>query len=186
MFLTLFAVRAYNIKNTISLAAELEIKTVTIHTARTRFTAANTPDGIEYPAPDLPGARERILRQIYEILPFAEQHRVCIAVENLFLPSGTAKFITSIITSYNSPYLGFCYDSGHALLMESLPGKNFADIPEWIRIGWENNTVTPQECQLDLMLDHVVTCHLHDNNALSDQHLLPGSGVATGRRSSAS
>ena len=166
-----------SVKNSVTLAAELGAKTVAVHTARTRFVAANSPNGVEYLSVDLPQAKERISRQLDELLPFAEKHGVILAVENLFLPSSTGEFLNTIIPAYKSPYLGYCYDSGHALLLEDQPGKNFADIPEWIRLGWEDNSVIAQGNQLDIMLENIVTCHLHDNDGLSDQHKLPGLGI---------
>ena len=71
-----------------------------------------------------------------------------------------------------------CYDSGHALLVESQPGKKSEDIAEWIRCGWDDDTVVFLDDQLDRMLNQVVTTHLHDNNGKNDQHLAPGDGLA--------
>ena len=167
-----------SIKKSIAAAAELGARTVTVHTSRTRLIGDRAPGGVEYPSVDLPRAGECICRQLDMLLPFAEKMQVIIAVENLFLPSATAEFLNTVMKQYNSPYLGFCYDSGHALLLEDFPGKDFGRIPEWIRCGWENDSVTPQSNLLDAMLENIVTCHLHDNNAFEDQHLLPGCGIA--------
>ena len=166
-----------SIKKSIAAASELGARTVTVHTSRTLLTGERAPGGVEYPSVDLPRAKSCICRQLDILLPYAEKMQVVIAVENLFLPSSTGDFLNTVIKEYDSAYLGYCYDSGHALLLEDHPGKNFADIPEWIRIGWEDDTVTAQGCQLELMLENIITCHLHDNNGLADQHNLPGEGI---------
>ena len=174
-----------SVKKSIAAAAELGARTVTVHTSRTRLIGDRAPGGVEYPSVDLPRAGECICRQLDVLLPFAEKMQVIIAVENLFLPSSTADFLNTVMKKYDSQYLGFCYDSGHALLLEDFSGKDFGKLPEWIRCGWENDSVTPQSGQLDAMLENVVTCHLHDNNALDDQHFLPGCGVADWEKISA-
>ena len=172
----LFAVDS--IKKSIAAAAELGARTVTIHTSRTLLTGERAPGGVEYPFVDLPRAGECICRQLDMLLPFAEKMQVVMAVENLFLPSSTADFLNTVMKQYNSPYLGYCYDSGHALLLEDFPGKDFGEIAGWIRCGWQDDTVIPQGNQLDGMLENIVTCHLHDNNGIGDQHERPGCGIA--------
>ena len=172
----LFAVDS--VKKSITAAAELGARTVTVHTSRTRFTGERALGGVEYPAADLPRARDCICRQLDMLLPFAEKMQIIIAVENLFLPTSTGDFLNTVMKEYASPYLGFCYDSGHALLLEDHSGKDFGEIAGWIRCGWEDDTVVPQGNQLDAMLENIVTCHLHDNNGIGDLHILPGSGIA--------
>lgn len=167
-----------SIKKSIAAASELGARTVTVHTSRTLLTGERAPGGVEYPSVDLPRAKSCICRQLDILLPYAEKMQVVIAVENLFLPSSTGDFLNTVIKEYDSAYLGYCYDSGHALLLEDFPGKNFEDIALWIRCGWENDRVIPQENQLDAMLENTVTCHLHDNNGIGDQHVLPGYGIA--------
>ena len=167
-----------SIKKSIAAASELGARTVTVHTSRTLLTGERAPGGVEYPSVDLPRAKSCIGRQLDILLPYAEKMQVVIAVENLFLPSSTGDFLNTVIKEYDSAYLGYCYDSGHALLLENFPGKNFEDIAGWIRCGWENDCVIPQGSQLDAMLENIVTCHLHDNNGIGDLHVLPGLGIA--------
>ena len=52
----LFAVDS--VKKSITAAAELGARTVTVHTSRTRFTGERALGGVEYPAADLPRSRK--------------------------------------------------------------------------------------------------------------------------------
>lgn len=165
-------------RKTLNGAADLGIRTVTFHTARTRLINDYAPASGAIADVDLDGARSRIMRQLEIVVPEAEKLGVMIAVENLFLPSSAADFIAPIVREFNHPNLGLNYDSGHALLLEKMPGKNPAQIAEWIQIGWADSKVTLQDDQLDAMLDQVVTAHLHDNMGIDDEHLLPGDGAA--------
>lgn len=163
---------------TIDIAGSLGITTLTIHAGRTRRTGEFAKDYGLFPTADLPAAEKRICQALDILIPAAEKNNIILALENLFLQSCTADFLTPIVEKYNHPNLGMCYDSGHALLVEAQPGKVSDDIAEWIRIGWDDDTVVFQNDQLDRMLNQVVTTHLHDNNGKNDQHLAPGSGVA--------
>ena len=57
-----------------------------------------------------------------------------------------------MLGAYTSEDLGFCYDSGHALL------DNRRDI-------------------LEAFLDRVLLVHLHDKYGTNDDHYLPGRGI---------
>ncbi len=159
-------------------AAELGAKTITFHCSRTRLVKNMAPPGGPIEEVNLSGAKSRILHELEILLPEAEKYHVMIALENLFLPSSTAVFLKSIIKELPHPFLGLNYDSGHALLLEQQIYKKPSDIAEWIQIGWADDTVVFQPDQLDEMLNHVITAHLHDNHGKSDEHLMPGDGIA--------
>ena len=163
-------------------AAELGVKIVTMHTARTRLTGPFAPASGPVENLDLPGAVDRTLRQLERLIPEAEKLGIIIALENLFLPSSYAAHLMQIITKARHANLGLCYDSGHALIVENVPGKTPDMIESWIACGWENDTVTFQEDQLDIMLPEVVTTHFHDNDGTGDLHILPGDGIADWRK----
>ena len=157
---------------------ELGVRTMTFHCARTRRVGSMVDQYGVFETADLEKARSRIMFQLDKILPEAEKLEIVIALENLFLPSTTASFLHSISKEFSHPYLGLNYDSGHALLLEKQPGKKSEDIAGWIRCGWDDDTVVFQDDQLDIMLDQVVTAHLHDNHGCNDEHLMPGEGIA--------
>ena len=163
-------------------AAELGVRTVTFHTARTRRVGGMVDDYGVFEKADLERARSRILFQLEKVLPEVEKLGLLIALENLFLPSSTAAFLVSVMRGFSHPNLGLNYDSGHALLLEKQPGKKPEDIAEWIRIGWDDDLVEFQEDQLDAMLPYVITGHFHDNHGKNDEHLPPGQGIADWKR----
>lgn len=163
-------------------AAELGVKVLTMHTARTRLVNRFAPESGPIPDTDLPGAVERTLKQLDVLIPEAEKLGIIIALENLFLPSTTATHLMSIMEKARHANLGFCYDSGHALIVEKVPGKTPDMIADWIAWGWENDTMTFQDDQLDIMLNDVVTTHFHDNDGTGDLHQLPGTGIADWKR----
>ena len=162
--------------------AEIGAKVLTMHTARTRLVDRFAPESGAIERANLDGAVERSLRQLDVLLPEAEKLGVVIALENLFLPSSTASHLMRIMEKARCANLGFCYDSGHALIVEKIPGKTPDQIAEWIAIGWDNSTMDFQDDQLDIMLNDVVTTHFHDNDGRGDLHQLPGNGVADWKR----
>ena len=163
-------------------AAEIGAKTVTFHISRTRRVGAMADEYGVFEKAELENARSRILRQLEIVLPEAERLGLMIALENLFLPSSTGEFLASIMHDMPHPNLGLNYDSGHALLLEKQPDKKSEEIAEWIRIGWDDDRVVFQDDQLDAMLPHVITCHIHDNHGKDDEHLLPGQCIADWKR----
>lgn len=163
-------------------AAELGVKVVTMHTSRTRLVEQFAPESGPVTDLDLPGAIDRTMRQLELLIPEAEKLGIVIALENLFLPSSSASHLMKIISKAKHANLGLCYDSGHALIVEKVPGKTPEMIAQWIACGWENDTVDFQENQLDIMLPEIVTTHFHDNDGREDLHLLPGDGIADWKR----
>ena len=158
-------------------ASEIGVKVLTMHTARTRLVNGFAPESGPIDHADLEGAVERTLRQLEILIPEAEKLGIIIALENLFLPSSTASHLVKIMEKARHANLGFCYDSGHALIVEKFPGKTPEMIADWIAWGWNNDTMEFQEDQLDLMLNDVITTHFHDNDGKGDLHILPGDGI---------
>lgn len=96
-------------------------------------------------APDLDMAK----RMIDALLPLSGKLGMRLAIENC---RGQPGIIEKMLGAYTSEDLGFCYDSGHALL------DNRRDI-------------------LEAFLDRVLLVHLHDNYGTNDDHYLPGRGI---------
>jgi len=95
------------------------------------------------------------------LLPAAENLNFTIAIENL-LPGQGGRFasrpehFTRIIENFAHPNLGFCLDTGHALV--SAGPERAGDF-------------------LEVMASHLVAFHLADNAGDRDAHLAPGHGL---------
>ena len=151
-------------KLALEVAAELGVDSITMH-------VGNTPE--EFAPFSLEQLHGFILRSLDELLPVAERLGVVIAIENIWFPTSTPEKLLAIIDRFRSPNLGLCFDAGHANLMARDRGAADSNpVQAWQRFG----AVPYDETVLDKMLPHITTCHLHDNNGLWDQHLLPGRG----------
>jgi sugar phosphate isomerase/epimerase len=82
----------------------------------------------------------------------AKKIGVTLALENVFEEG--PEIIKKLLEEINSPFLGFCFDTGHSLVF----GKRRWE--EWIEV----------------LGTHLVEVHLHDNFGKEDQHLPPGDG----------
>ncbi|MGI6355960.1 MAG: sugar phosphate isomerase/epimerase [Lentisphaerae bacterium] len=118
---------------------------------------------------------ELIVSALDDALAEAEKLNIVICIENIWFRSNTPERLLEIKAKFPTEYLGFCYDSGHANLMDK--GRHYPDSSPraaWNAVGiaeppWENQT-------LEKMLPHIVNCHLHDNDGSSDQHRNIGHG----------
>ena len=105
------------------------------------------------------GEQIRSSRRLLDALrPCAERCHIRLALENspgLAVPGDywppNRELIGVLLESYPPEYLGWCFDSGHAHV------RNEMEI-------------------LETYADRLIATHLHDNDGLSDQHLLPGQG----------
>ena len=88
------------------------------------------------------------LRRIGEIIDVAEQRNVRLAFENL----SNLDHIAAVFGRFPSPYIGFCYDSGH------------------------ENLNPDQDC-LALFGDRLFALHINDNIGDGDIHILPFDGT---------
>jgi len=115
-----------------------------------------------------------------ELLPLAEKRGVVVCIENIWSPNNQPEQLLYIKSQFPTDALGFCFDSGHANIMETK-----TDSPEsnangsWglcgLPVQWQTGVV-------EAMLPHIVNCHLHDNNGLKDQHNPPGMGTVDWKR----
>ena len=115
-----------------------------------------------------------ILQSLESQLPTAETCGVVIAIENIWFPTNTPEKLLAILDHFRSPFLGICYDAGHANLMAK--GKEFP--VSAARDGWDGwaDAIPWDNRVLEKLLPHIVTCHLHDNFGQYDDHNLPGNG----------
>lgn len=143
------------------------VKTITIHVGSMRHPACQKMSKDFHLA--------AIKESLSELLPCAEKNDVVICIENIWHHINTAESLLEIKKEFPTPYLGFCFDAGHANIMNN--GRLFPTGAAWE--GWKFcGFDTPQwdDKILEKMLPHIVNCHLHDNDGSSDAHTLPGRG----------
>ena len=150
-------------KLTLQILADMGVTTITIHTG----------NETHYPGYDLEVMYDCMKRSLDELLPMAEKLGIVICIENIWYQINTPERLLGIKKEFPTDALGFCYDSGHANLMDK--GRNFPDSNPFR--AWKD--VPPQfdDRILEKMLPHVVNCHLHDNNGIIDQQFNPGRGT---------
>ncbi|MEM7032364.1 MAG: sugar phosphate isomerase/epimerase family protein [Chloroflexota bacterium] len=120
------------VKNRIAMTARLGGDVVVMH-------VPNQPDPL-----DLKEQFWSRLEQSLDALePFARQHQVRIAIENLITNFDT---LDELLRKYNADFLGICYDSGHA----NINGDRME--------------------RLNAVKDRLICLHLHDNDGRGDQH----------------
>ena len=150
-------------KKCLAWSAECGVKTITIHTGNNA-----------YPDVDLDTYHKCAIDSLEVLLPVAASYGITICIENIWFPTNTPAKLLDMFKHFNSPNLGFCFDSGHANIMAH-PTEN----PDSHALaGWGKMNIPVQWSfdELEKMLPNVVNCHLHDNNGIKDQHQLPGHG----------
>lgn len=153
-------------QNCLHLCQEFGLESCTIHVGRpTEFCR------------DVKVLHENALRALEQILPTAEQCRCVVCIENIWDPTNTAPMLLDAIDRFKSPWLGICWDSGHAQLSRS----DTPDIPtqcsrtSWKNSGWADGPAewSDKGEYLKRLQPHIVTCHLHTNDRVTDRHWLP-------------
>lgn len=155
------------LKLALEICRYMNVDTITIHLGNNHFEGANTI------ADDL--HINRMKESLSELLPVAEKLGITICIENIWFSVNTPDVLNSIKSEFPTDALGFCYDAGHANIMDN--GRKFATGTSWN--GWKAaGKAAPvwEGCALEKMLPHVVNCHLHDNSGWKDEHMLPGKG----------
>lgn len=162
-----------NIRRALAMCAEAGAKTLTAHIGDNVFRPGN---GAPPPAGD---ERRRLLYEALEkLIPEAEKQRVVLCIENIFSPADTVEELLGCFARFSSPYFGCCYDAGHANIMTPAPGKRPEMAADYVRELWRSEPwrYGPAEIPEEL-LEHIVSCHLHDNDGFGDEHRLPGEGT---------
>ena len=96
---------------------------------------------------------EAIRRTVDALLPGAEKNRIALALENSAEPLDMIQQLADLVRSYDSEFVGMCFDAGHANCYQKGVKKT-----------------------LEIMSKDIVTCHLHDNFGTFDDHNPPGNG----------
>lgn len=149
-------------KFAIELAGIFNTKTITIHV------------GNNNRLPHIPFDEhiKRMKENLSKLLPVAEACDVIICIENIWHKSNTVDVLWELKREFPTKYLGFCYDAGHANLMDD--GRNHPDSPAYS--AWMGETPRWNDQILEQMLPEIVNCHLHDNDGSGDQHNNIGNG----------
>ena len=153
-------------KLAIQIAASLEVKTITIHPGSDRF----------FPEIPLETHLDLMRDALDNILPEAEKAGVIVCIENSMSRAACPKQVIKLKKEYPTPFLGLCYDSGHAHQLDA--GRNCPE--SVIRNFWKTVGVDEPEWDdqiLEEMLPEIVNCHLHDNDGSADSHSIPGMGT---------
>jgi sugar phosphate isomerase/epimerase len=151
-------------------AAEAGCKTYVIH--------VGAWDCIFRPEISLEKMRSLALDSLGKLLPAAEKAGIILAVENSFEMSNATDEVLGLLKNFDSPFLGCCFDAGHANYMApSRDGKPKVHLQYLVEQAWRGNLIE-EPAALEKLLPHIVTCHLHDNSGVGDDHNLPGRGTA--------
>jgi sugar phosphate isomerase/epimerase len=95
---------------------------------------------------------QAIRRSLDEIIEFALQKKVKIAIEN-GQPASYYILLEELLFDYPPEYLGYCYDSGHG----NISGNGIE--------------------RLAICADRLCALHINDNNSKLDQHMVPFAGT---------
>ena len=152
-------------KRFLGMCATLGVHTATIHIGNNGHRTREEYYPLEY-------NRACVEDSLEKLLPVAEDAGVTICIENIWFQTNTPEELLRYKSLFPTDTLGFCYDAGHAHLMETHPEIPFEQ--RFIFENWNEHNhaqVHFDDHILEKMLPHIVNCHLHDNNGLSDQHL---------------
>ena len=146
-------------------AAEFGSRTYTIHVGAFDSVFYHVPNDV---------LRPLVLESLEKLIPYAEKYDVKIAVENSFERSNAPEEVMYYVNYFNHPNVGCCFDNGHANMLKTGDGKKVFD-SYFTNEVWQND-IGFCDNAFEQMASRMVTCHLHDNNGLIDQHLPPGMG----------
>lgn len=157
----------YRQKMAMTIAASLGCKTLTLHT------------GADHLFPEIPAGKHfsRACDMLEKLLKEAEKLNITLAVENGWGKLTSLDVLLQLRDRFRCDNFGFCYDSGHANIMDS--GRLYDEGEAYLRwnaIGVKTPPWEDAVLRLEKMLPDVVNCHLHDNYGNYDQHDLPGKG----------
>jgi len=113
-----------------------------------------------FPASEIPRRSDQLYASLETLVPTAERAGVKLALENM-LPAhvGTLSAdVRAFVDHFDSPYLGICFDTGHA------------------HVADEHGYAEGATAALSGLSDRIIAFHLADNHGHSDQHSQPPYG----------
>ena len=131
-------------KRAIDVAEDLPFPLMVMHMGGSRETAD-------------PRKRDAAFSSLEHLTLHAKHVGVTIALENTFSEMGDPAYLRAFVEETRLAGLRFCFDIGHANLMDGAPEE---------RIGKA----------FEAMCDLVATVHVHDNRGEKDEHLPPFTG----------
>lgn len=150
-------------------AAEAGCRTYVIH--------VGAWDCIFRPELSLEDMRALALEALEQLVPAAEKAGIVLAVENSFEMSNATDEVVWLLKHFDSPNLGCCFDTGHANFMApARDGKPKNYTRYQVEEAWRGNLIE-EPAALEKLYPYIVTCHIHDNSGVGDDHNLPGRGT---------
>ena len=151
------------------IAASFGCRTYVLHVGAAEYCYNHIP---------MDGLRDLAVDTLEKLLPTAEKLNMILAVENSQEPTNTAAEVMKIINKFNNhPNIGACFDTGHANLLASAPGKTLDKYEPYFEKCWWDGGLQQEDNALEMMKDQIVTCHIHDNNGYGDLHGMPFDGT---------
>jgi len=132
-------------KRAIDVAEELSFPRMVMHMGGARET-------------DDPRKRDAAFSSLEHLVLHAKHAGVTIALENTTSELGEPAYLRAFVEETRLAGVRFCFDMGHANLMEGAPEERI-------------------EKAFEPMRDLVATVHVHDNRGEKDEHLLPHDGT---------
>ena len=153
-------------KTAMAYAVDAGCRTYTMHVGAYSWVLEHVP---------MERLRDLALDALEKLLPEAEKLGIVIAVENSYEPPNSASEVVALVSKFDSPNIGCCFDTGHACLMSPFPGKERSKYFSEIEDAWWQGFVEMPD-SFERMKPYIVTAHMHDNDGYSDAHDLPGRG----------
>ena len=155
------------------IAAEFGCKSYTVHVGAAEYCFDHVPIDV---------LRPLAIAGVEKLLPTARELDMVIAVENSQEGTNTAAEVMKIVNVFgDDPHVGLCYDTGHANLLATAPGKDYKNIDNYMNKVWWENGVVMEDNALETMREKIVTCHIHDNDGYGDNHGMPFDGTINWR-----
>ena len=150
------------------IAREFGAETYTIHVGASHYVRREAK---------LPELMKLAAETMEELVPAAGKIGIVLAVENAFEPPNAAREVLALVKPYiGDPAVGVCFDTGHANCMLMKPGKALAKYRDYMHNSWYETGIIAENDGLDILLPHIVTTHMHDNDGYGDLHAMPGDG----------
>ena len=155
-------------RKAMQIAAEFGSKTYTIHVGASHYVRREAK---------LPELLKLAAEAMELLVPAAEKAGVVLAVENAFEPPNSARVVRQLVEPYaGNQYVGVCFDTGHANIMTTRPGKDVTKYRHYMYSSWYETGLVPENDALEVLKPYIVTTHIHDNDGYGDSHSMPGDG----------